>query len=273
MKNYRKISVVSILNKGMRFYMTAVKCFEYQTYQNTEWVIIDNTGKNMLSEKMEKYISQDERIRLIANDDVLSRQDVLKQAFEAATGEFVAFLEPDDFWVRDKLTRQLGFMSRYKAPLSHTSYAFADDKCNLLPIGCYHVDKELNLINYDLKNPVANSTLMLVKDNSAINFSNYEETEQTDLMTFLLKSGIVSSGMTDVMTLCRPVFEKQMQQKIEDLIKKVLQDNPKDTNIAFKVLEHHAYSALNVDGLKLDPTICIGYDVLESLTRLKKLKI
>ncbi|HCU59312.1 MAG TPA: hypothetical protein DIC64_04955, partial [Alphaproteobacteria bacterium] len=85
--------------------------------------------------------------------------------------------------------------------------------------------------------------------------------------------GIVSSGISDVMTLCRPIFEKEMRSKIEDLIKKVLEENPKDTNIASKVMEHHAYSALNIDGLKLDPSICIGYDVIESLSRLRNLKL
>ncbi len=273
MESFKKISVVTIFEKGMRFYLTALKCFKYQTYQNTEWVIIDNTGKDTLSEKMEKYISQDQRIRLIANKDVLSKPNVLKQAFEQANGEYIAFLEPQDFWVKDKIARQLGFMSRYKAPLSHTSYAFADDKCFLLPIGCYHIEKELNMLNYKLENPVVSSTLMIERNNAQIDFSKFEETEQFDLMMFFLKSGIVSSGISDVMTLCRPIFEKEMRSKIEDLIKKVLEENPKDTNIASKVMEHHAYSALNIDGLKLDPSICIGYDVIESLSRLRNLKL
>jgi len=273
MRELRKISVVSIIDKGVRFYLTALKSFTYQTYQNTEWLIVDNTGKNLLEKKLEKYIQKDQRIVLISNEKVLSRIDVLKLVFEQTKGEFIAFLNPIDFWVKDKLARQVGFMTRYNAPLSHTSYAFADDKCNLLPIGCYHVQKELDTLNYDMKNPVVSSTLMIDKNKTVINYARFEFNEKEDLMTVFLKSGIVSSGMSDVMTLCRPVFEKELQTKIEGLIKKVLRDNPKDKMVTSRVLEHHAFEALNIGGLRLDPTICIGFDVVESLTRLRNFKV
>jgi len=273
MEFLKKISVVSILNKGSRFYITSLKSFAYQTYQNTEWLIIDNTGRNLLSTKMEKYLQKDERIRLISNKESLPKLAVLKQVFQEAEGDFIAFLDPQDYWVKDKLARQIGFMMRYHAPLSHTSYAFAGDKCNLLPIGCYHVEKELNMLNYNIQNPVSNSTIIIAKDNILLDFSKFEENEIFDFMMIFLKCGIVSSGLTDVMTLCRPIFEKEIQQKLEDLIKKFLEESPKDTNIPSRILEHHAYSALNIDGLKLDPSICIGYDVIESLTRLKNFKV
>ena len=71
-------------------------------------------------------------------------------------------------------------MSRFAAKLSHTAYAFADDKYHLLPIGCYHVESELNLLNYKIKNPTAISTLMLHKDHVLLDFSKYEDMTLTD---------------------------------------------------------------------------------------------
>lgn len=273
--NYRKISVITIVDKGSRFYVTALKSYLYQNYQNTEWIILDNTGRNLLASKIEKYLQNNSKIKLISNPSPLKKAEVLKQAFSLATGEYIAFLSPADYWVKDKLTRQIGFMTRYQAPLCHTSYAFGDDKCNLLPIGCYHVEKELNILNYSMQNPVCVSTLMAKKDKLVLNFNWFDEGEEkeTDLMTFFLKSGAVSSGMSDVLTLCRPIFEKKTREKIEGLIKKVLEENPKDKNITTRVLGHHAYAALNVEGLKLDPSICIGYDVVVSLTKLRNFKI
>ena len=272
MVEIRKISVVSIVNKGTRFYITALKSFAYQTYKNTEWLIIDNTGANILKTKLEKYTQKDERVKIVSNRTPLDRTRVLEQAFNLATGNYIAFLNPCDFWVADKLSRQVGFMMRYKAPMSHTSYAFADDGCHLLPIGCYHIQKEFNMQNYTLKNPVSVSTLMLSKD-IVVDFSKFSMTDNTDEMMYFLKTGIVSSGMSDVLTLCRPLFDKQKQIELENMITSIMRDNPNAANITSRVLEHHAHSALNVEGLNLDPMICVGYDVIASLTKLRNFKI
>lgn len=272
MVEIRKVSVVSIVEKGTRFYLTALKSFAYQTYQNSEWLIIDNTGSDVLQKKLQKYLLKDKRLRFICNEQPQPKAVVLKQAFDLASGDYIAFLNPYDLWVKDKLARQIGFMVRYKAPLCHTSYAFADDKYHLLPIGCYHIERDLSLLNYTPKNPVSLSTLMLSKD-VLLDFSKFEYSFGNDEMTFFLKSGIISSGMTDVLTLCRPVFDIQTQRKIEELVNSISKENPNAEIITSKVLEHHVHSALNIEGLKLDPSICIGYDVITSLTKLKNFKI
>lgn len=268
----KKISVVSIVEKGVRFYLTALKSFAYQSYRNSEWLIIDNTGTDVLQAKLQKYAAKDKRIRIVSNEEPLSKAAVLRQAFDLCSGDYIAFLNPADFWVKDKMARQVGFMMRYKAPLCHTSYAFADDKYHLLPIGCYHIEKDLSLLNYTKKNPVSLSTLMLSHD-VCLDFSKFEYSVGADEMTFFLKSGIVSAGMSDVLTLCRPVFDKQTQKKIEELIGNLSSENPNAELIASRILEHHAHSALNIEGLKLDPSVCIGYDVITSLTKLKNFKI
>jgi len=272
MVEIRKISVVSIVGKGMRFYVTALKSFAYQVYQNTEWLIIDNTGAGILQNKLAKYVRQDGRIRIVTNENPLSMANVLKQAFELSTGDYIAFLNPRDFWVRDKLSRQLGFMMRYRAPLCHTSYAFADDGCHLLPVGCYHVEKDLNMQNYTFKNPVSLSTLMIQR-NVLIDFSKFNNDEDSDEMMIFLKSGIMSSGMSDVLTLCRPLFDRKTQKELDELIGKIISENPNASAITSRVMEYHAKSALNIEGLKLDPSICIGYDVIVSLTKLRNFKI
>lgn len=273
MLDLKKISVVTIINSGTRFYVTAIKSFMYQTYKNAEWIIIDNSGRNLIASKLDRYMQKDERIQFYHNEFPLSKADVLKQAFELASGAYIAFLDPQDYWINDKLSRQIAVMMRFGAPMTHTSYAFGDDKCHLLPIGCYHIEGELNLLNYKLKNPVSISTLMLSKDRTVIDFSKYEEGENADLMTFFLKNGVVSTGIADVMTLCRPIFDKKTQSKMDDMIHRLMISNPDDKTTALRVIEHHAYGALNVEGIKLDPSICIGHDVVSSLNRLRNFKV
>lgn len=275
MENLKKISVITVLNRGMRFYMTALKSYLYQTYPNTEWLIIDNTGKNIIRSKFMKYLMHENRIRILTNLVSLSPQDVLRQGVENTQGEYIAFLRPVDYWVKDKLSRQMAYMERYKAMLSHTSYAFGDNECHLLKVGCYHSETELNLLNYDVnKNPVSVSTMMFRRYYTPIDCGKFDEkTGQFDIMLLFLKSGVVSSGMSDVMTVCRPLFSKSEQLKIDQVVKEINQIDTTDDSLKAKVLEHYAMNALNVAPLKLDPYGCVGHDVIDSLIELQNFKI
>lgn len=273
MSDLRKISVITIINPGTRFYVTAIKSFIYQTYQDTEWIIIDNSGHHLIASKIRPYIEKDERIKFFQNTFVHSKLDVLQQALDLAEGMYVAFLDPQDYWTNEKLARQIAFMMRFGSPLSHTSYAFGDDKCHLINIGCYHVGGDYNLLNYKPSNPISVSTLMLNHDRAVLDFSKFNEMEAADLMTFFLKNGLVSSGLTDVMTLCRPIFDKTTQSKIDHLVHDLLVANPEDKTTLLRVVEHFAHQALNVENLHLDPGVCIGYEVITSLNKLRNFKI
>ena len=59
----------------------------------------------------------------------------------------------------------------------------------------------------------------------------------------------------------------------EEMIEGISKENPNAEIIRSRVLEHHIHYALNVEGLKLDPSICIGYDVITSLTKLKNFRL
>ena len=272
MPDLKKVSVVTVFNKGMRFYSTALKSFLYQSYANTEWIIIDNSGKNLIQSKFQRYLAKENRIRIIANSSPLSAQDVFKQGIESADGEYIALLSPFDYWIKDKILRQIAYMERYKAVLSHTSYAFGDDECHLLKIGCYHCERELNLLNYDMqKNPVCLSTIVFRRDYTPLNYGKSDE--PFDVMSLLLKSGATSLGISEVMSVCRLFFSQGDQLKIDQIIKDLKQIDTSDSALKVRVLEHHASKALNVEPLKLDPHNCVGHEVIQSLIELQNFKI
>lgn len=45
-----------------------------------------------------------------------------------AGGRYLAFLDSDDLWSKEKLSHQLAFMQQNNAPASHTGYAFMSEK-------------------------------------------------------------------------------------------------------------------------------------------------
>lgn len=71
----------------------------------------------------------------------LSRLSAVKHA----EGRFLAFLDGDDVWSKDKLSTQVIFMLKNKYPISHTEYAFINAEGKLLPRGHLKVDREVDL--------------------------------------------------------------------------------------------------------------------------------
>ncbi len=82
-----------------------------QTYADLEVVFVDD-GSSDESVDAARSIN-DSRLRIFVNDENLGTYGTLNRALELARGEFVAILNSDDLWEREKLSRQMALWDRY----------------------------------------------------------------------------------------------------------------------------------------------------------------
>lgn len=64
--------------------------------------------------------SPDVQIRYIANEKNLGAAETRNVGIRAAKGEYIAFLDGDDWWAKDKLKKQLKLIRKSDAPLVYT---------------------------------------------------------------------------------------------------------------------------------------------------------
>lgn len=76
-----------------------------QTYSNLELIVVDDGSKDRTAEVMAGI--KDSRLRYLPQPRNAGRNAVRNVGVRAVTGEFVAFLDSDDFWLPDKLERQV----------------------------------------------------------------------------------------------------------------------------------------------------------------------
>lgn len=114
------VSVVMASYNSVQFVPEAIRSVLGQTYANWELHIIDDGSTDDSVEAIQPFL-QDERIRFYRQEN--QGQAVAKnRGLRAARGEFIAFLDADDFWSLDKLEKQLpAFESRPEAGLIHTN--------------------------------------------------------------------------------------------------------------------------------------------------------
>lgn len=110
LKHWGLVSVVIPTFNQANFLADALECVRRQTYQAWEAIVINNFS----SDDTVSIITSlnDDRIRLInfANDGVIARSRNI--GIKESHGEFVAFLDSDDLWEDEKLTRCVEVLNR-----------------------------------------------------------------------------------------------------------------------------------------------------------------
>ena len=93
-----------------------------QTYKNFELIVIyDDENKEDLS-FLKKIIRKDKRIKLFINKKNLGAGRSRNLGLKLSKGRFIAFLDSDDLWLKNKLKKQIFFMKKNLIDISHTSY-------------------------------------------------------------------------------------------------------------------------------------------------------
>ena len=127
-------------------------------------IIVDDNSSDNTSQVVKKYTDSDHRIKYYKLEHNSGASVARTKAMEIANGNYMAFLDSDDLWLRNKLERQLNFMEKNKVDISSTSYVQIDEKGNKLG----KVMKCIPKTNYKrllLDCPVGNSTVVYNVDN------------------------------------------------------------------------------------------------------------
>src|SRR6185437_4901469 len=104
-----RVSVVVTCYNYARYIVQAVESVARQTYKNFDCVVIDDKSTDGSADVIERWINdkKDSRFRLIKS--VVNRGQTASFAagLEATSGEFVAFLDADDFWFPEFIQRHV----------------------------------------------------------------------------------------------------------------------------------------------------------------------
>lgn len=116
-----KVSVIIPFFNRINMTIRAIKSVENQTYQNYEIILINDASTDNIK-KIEDYISQNPKIKLYTNKKNLGPSGSRNYGIDKATGEYIAFLDSDDVFKKNKIEKQLHLMLLYNSLASYTNY-------------------------------------------------------------------------------------------------------------------------------------------------------
>lgn len=122
------VTVVMPNFNGARFIDHAVQSVLNQTYAPLELIVCDDGSTDDSLERVQALARVDPRVRILVNGEGKGPGAARNYATKAAQGRYIAFLDSDDIWERDKLSLQLDLMQREGSPLSYTALRKMDDQ-------------------------------------------------------------------------------------------------------------------------------------------------
>ena len=99
--------IMSVFDTPDDWLVQSIESILQQTYENLEFIIIDDCCKKSNQDILEQFKRQDQRIILLKNDDNLGLTKSLNKGLKVARGSFIARIDADDISLPDRIERQL----------------------------------------------------------------------------------------------------------------------------------------------------------------------
>lgn len=116
------VSVVTAAYNCGKTIGETIESVRAQTYRNWEMLIVNDCSSDSTASVVEAYTQIDPRIKLINLSKNSGAAKARNTAIENAKGRFIAILDSDDLWKKEKLKSQIRFMLENNYGFTFTSY-------------------------------------------------------------------------------------------------------------------------------------------------------
>ena len=120
------ISILVNCFNGEKFLDQALNSITRQTYENLEVIFWDNQSSDNSAKIFSKYL-KDKRFKYYLSSRHTTQYAARSEAMGKASGELVAFLDVDDYWDSDKLSKQVQLFNDKKVGLVYSNFYWKDE--------------------------------------------------------------------------------------------------------------------------------------------------
>ena len=122
----QKVSIISPVYNSERFIRQTIDSVLQQSYTDFEFIIIDDNSQDSSSDIIDSY--KDKRINIIRLKENVGAGAARNEGIKRADGRYIAFLDSDDVWHKEKLKKQIDFMTSENVTFCFSSFYLIDDQ-------------------------------------------------------------------------------------------------------------------------------------------------
>jgi len=198
--------IVPVYNAG-KYIEETIAMVIAQDYTEWELLLVDDCSKDDSAEKILKSMEASEagnKIRLIRKPENEGAARARNTGIAEAKGRYIAFLDADDVWLKDKLSRELRFMEEKQAAFVFTAYEFGDE--NAEPTGkVVHVPESLSYRQALSRTVIFTTTVLFDTTKIPKELIYMPEVKSEDTATWwkILRKGYTAYGLDEVLAVYR----------------------------------------------------------------------
>lgn len=211
------VSVITPVYNAERFIQSTIESVLNQTYKNIEIILVDDCSKDksakIINELCEKYPN----IVYHLQEKNMGAGVARNKALELARGRYVAFLDSDDMWKPDKISKQIDVMNKTGAPLCYTAIEMIDENGKIVKEK--RKIKEICDYRYLLHNTVIPTSGLVVDRVQCGDFRMHLRRGGQDYATWLklMRNGAVARGIDEALVQYRIVSGSLSSNKFKSI--------------------------------------------------------
>ncbi|BBA52809.1 putative glycosyltransferase [Fusobacterium varium] len=156
------VSIITPVYNAEEFLEETILSVLNQEYVNWELILIDDCSSDKSNEIIEQYLKKDKRIKYLKNKKNSGPAITRNNGINISKGNYIAFLDSDDLWYKDKLKNQINFMLEKDLKISHGNYYFCNLKGKILKK--IRTDIEINYKKLLLGNQFKTMTMVIKRE-------------------------------------------------------------------------------------------------------------
>ncbi len=213
------VSIIIPYYKKKNFFSESLNSAYNQSYKNKEIIVIYDDKSFEELKFVKKIIFKKKNIKLLINTTQNHGAGVARNiGIKNSKGNYIAFLDSDDVWHKDKLKYQIKFMKKNKINLCSTSYRIIDEQGKILKLR--KTDKKICFKDLNYSCDIGLSTVVI--NNKAfknkIIFPNLLTKEDYVLWLNLSKKGECFYGLNKNLVLWRKTSNSLSSNIIQKLL-------------------------------------------------------
>jgi len=241
------ISIVLPVYNGEEYLKEAIDSILNQSYQNFEFIIINDGSKDNSINIINRYAITDSRIRVI-NRKNLGLIATLNEAIEQSRGKYIARMDQDDISLSERLQLQYDYMSKNNLDICGGNFITIDKNNNFLKEHKVPQTEAEIIITMATNVPFAHPSVMIKKsflttNNLKYGLLGYRHGEDLDLWMLMYKYNARFGNVKNKILYYR-VLDSSMSRVNHQQIKKeadiqfnnFIKEHISDFENAFKLL-------------------------------------
>jgi len=122
------VSIIVPFYKKKKYFKRCIKSVLNQSYKKIEVIVIyDDEDKSDLK-YIKTIINREKRLRCYVNKKNYGAGISRNIGIKKSSGKYIAFIDSDDYWNKNKIKIQLDYMKKKKIDFTHTNYFIVNNQ-------------------------------------------------------------------------------------------------------------------------------------------------